>query len=166
METFSALLALCEGNHRSPVDSIHKVQWGGTSMFSMICAWTNGSANNRDAGDFRRRGAHCHCNEFLLGQYVPCISTLVYSCHNTEPLPAIENDPSSFAEDWLAAFKAQEHTDVIFVLASGTEMRAHKIVICAASSFLASIINSDNHPEVKPLILLFSSLSMAYDAVE
>ena len=27
METFSALLALCEGIHRSPVDSPHKGQW-------------------------------------------------------------------------------------------------------------------------------------------
>ena len=34
METFSALLALCEA--------------------SDICAWTNGWANNRDAGDLRR----------------------------------------------------------------------------------------------------------------
>ena len=29
METFSALLALCEGNHRSSVDSAHKGQWSG-----------------------------------------------------------------------------------------------------------------------------------------
>ena len=46
-----ALLALCEGNHRSPVDSPHKGQWRGALMFSLICAWTNGCANNLDAGD-------------------------------------------------------------------------------------------------------------------
>ena len=40
METFSALLALCEGNHRSPVDSPHKGQWRGALMFSLICAWS------------------------------------------------------------------------------------------------------------------------------
>ena len=39
--------------HRSPVDYPHKGQWRGTLMFSLICPWTNGSANNRDAGDFR-----------------------------------------------------------------------------------------------------------------
>ena len=34
METFSALLALCEGNPpRSPVDSHHKGQWPEASMF-------------------------------------------------------------------------------------------------------------------------------------
>ena len=34
LETFSALLALC--------DSLHKGQWRRTWMFSMICAWING----------------------------------------------------------------------------------------------------------------------------
>ena len=33
----------------SPVDSPHKVQWPGALMFSLMCAWTNGCANNRDA---------------------------------------------------------------------------------------------------------------------
>ena len=42
------------GIHRSPVDSPHKGQWRGALMLSMICAWTNGWANNRDAGDLRR----------------------------------------------------------------------------------------------------------------
>ena len=47
VETFSALLALCEGNQRSPVDSSHKGQWRGAWMFSLICAWTNGWARRR-----------------------------------------------------------------------------------------------------------------------
>ena len=50
METFSALLALCAGIHRSPVNSPHKGQWRGVFMFSLIGAWTNGCANNRSAG--------------------------------------------------------------------------------------------------------------------
>ena len=45
VETFSALLALCAGN--SPVTP-HKGQWRG--IFSLICALTNGWANNGDAG--------------------------------------------------------------------------------------------------------------------
>ena len=36
METFSALLVLCEGN--PPVDSPHKGQWRGAVVFSLICA--------------------------------------------------------------------------------------------------------------------------------
>ena len=40
------------------VDSRHKGQWCGALMFSLICAWTNGWANNPDAGDLRRHSAH------------------------------------------------------------------------------------------------------------
>ena len=35
-KTFSMLLALCEGNHWSPVDSPHEGQWCGALMFSLI----------------------------------------------------------------------------------------------------------------------------------
>ena len=41
------------GIHWSPVDSPRKGQWRGALMLSLICAWTNGWANNRDAGDLR-----------------------------------------------------------------------------------------------------------------
>ena len=55
METFSALLVICAGNsHRPPVNSPHKGQWRGALIFSLICSWINGWANNRDAGDLRR----------------------------------------------------------------------------------------------------------------
>ena len=56
METFSALLALCEGIHRSPVDSPHKGQWSGVLMFYLI--WTNSWPNDRDTGDLRRHRAY------------------------------------------------------------------------------------------------------------
>ena len=35
-----------------------KGQWHGALMFSLICAWTNGWENNRDAGDLRRHHVH------------------------------------------------------------------------------------------------------------
>ena len=44
--------------HRSPVNSPHKGQWRGVSIFSLIYAWTNGWVNNRDSGDMRRHRAH------------------------------------------------------------------------------------------------------------
>ena len=47
------------GIHRSPVDSPHKSQWRGALMFSLICAWTNGWANNRGDRDLRRHRPHC-----------------------------------------------------------------------------------------------------------
>ena len=45
------------GMRRSPVNSPHKCQWRGALMFSLICAWTNGWVNNRNAGDLRRHHA-------------------------------------------------------------------------------------------------------------
>ena len=53
IETFSALLALCEGN--PPVSGLQSRE---TLMYSLICAWTNGWAKTRDAGDLRRHRAH------------------------------------------------------------------------------------------------------------
>ena len=47
------------GNHRSPVVvSPHKGQWRGALIFSLISAWANGWATNRDADDLRRHRAH------------------------------------------------------------------------------------------------------------
>ena len=46
------------GIHRSPVNSLHKGQWRGALMFSLICVWINGWVNNREAGDLRRYLAH------------------------------------------------------------------------------------------------------------
>ena len=51
------------GIHRSQENSPHKGQWRRAFMFSLICTWTNGSANNRDAGGLKRHSAHWrHCN--------------------------------------------------------------------------------------------------------
>ena len=46
------------GIRRSPEDFPHKRLWRGALMFFLICAWTNGGANNRDAGDLRRHRAY------------------------------------------------------------------------------------------------------------
>ena len=47
------------GLHWSLEDSPHKGQWHRALMFSLICAWTNGWVNNRNAGDLRRHCTHC-----------------------------------------------------------------------------------------------------------
>ena len=52
------------GIHRSPWDPRKKDQWRGTLMFSLI--WTNGCANNRDAGDLRRHRAHYDVTVIIL----------------------------------------------------------------------------------------------------
>ena len=58
METFFALLAHCEGNPPVTGGFPHKGQWRRALMLSLICAWTNGRANNRDACDLRRHRAN------------------------------------------------------------------------------------------------------------
>ena len=55
---FPCYWSFVRGIRRSPVNSPHKGQWRGTLMFSLIYAWTNSWANNRDAGDLRRHRAH------------------------------------------------------------------------------------------------------------
>ena len=47
------------GIHWSSGNSLHKGQWRGALMFSLICAWTSSSANHGDAGgNLRRHRAH------------------------------------------------------------------------------------------------------------
>ena len=58
METFSALLALCAGNSPVPMKSLHKDQWRGALMFSLIYVWINDWVNIREAGDLRRYRGH------------------------------------------------------------------------------------------------------------
>ena len=55
---FSRYWPFVRGIHRSPVNSPHKGQWRGALMFSLICAWINGSVNNREAGNLRSHHAH------------------------------------------------------------------------------------------------------------
>ena len=91
MELFSALLAICAGIHRSPVISPHKGQWRGALMFSLICAWINGWANNREAGDLRRHHAHCDVTVmmWLMGISSVFQRPLTFPLHCSNPkLPA------------------------------------------------------------------------------
>ena len=51
----------CGGIHWSAVNSLHKGQWHGALIFSLICAWINDWVNNREAGDQICHNAY-HCN--------------------------------------------------------------------------------------------------------
>ena len=58
MKTFSALLGLCAG--KSPVTGhrwISPTKARDADLRSLICAWTNGWVNSRDAGDLRSHRA-------------------------------------------------------------------------------------------------------------
>ena len=55
---FSRYWRFVRGTHQSTVDSPHKGQWRIALMPSLICASTNGCANNRNAGNLTRRRAY------------------------------------------------------------------------------------------------------------
>ena len=57
-EHFPRYLPFVRGIHRSPVNSLHKGQWRGVLMFSLICVWIYGWVNSREAGELRRYRAH------------------------------------------------------------------------------------------------------------
>ena len=73
------------GIHRSPVNSPHKGQWRGSLMFSLICAWINGWANNREAGDLRRHRAHHgvtvmrHVSTIAVVNLLKCVQSVSYT---------------------------------------------------------------------------------------
>ena len=58
IEIFPRCWPFVRGIHRLPVNSPHKGQWREVLILSLICAWTNGWVNNRDADDLRRHRAH------------------------------------------------------------------------------------------------------------
>ena len=67
METFSALLALCEGNSLGTGEFPSQSQWCESLMFSLIWARTNGWVNHRDAGELRRHCAYYDVTVKIIG---------------------------------------------------------------------------------------------------
>ena len=71
--------------HWSPVNSSHKGQRRGALMLSLICAWTNEWANNRNARDLRRHCAHYDVTVILttVAHPQPHDLVLLYHCSDT-----------------------------------------------------------------------------------
>ena len=103
------------GINRWPVDSPNKSQWRGALVFSLICAWPNGWANNRGAGGLGRHRAHydvtvmrCRpmgwgsiCRWYLCHSYTSCkalwIITSTHLCPNIiKDIEAETKLPSSY----------------------------------------------------------------------
>ena len=72
-----------QGIHRSLVNYPHKGQWCGALTFSLICAWTHGCANNRDAGDLRRHSAHYDVSVMLCQLFSTADGHIAYLCHDS-----------------------------------------------------------------------------------
>ena len=57
------------GIHQTPVNCLHKGQWRGALMFSLICAWMNGWVNKCEAGDLRCHHAHYDVTVMMFHRY-------------------------------------------------------------------------------------------------
>ena len=90
-ENFTRHWPLVRGIHRSPGNSPHKRQWRWALMFSLICAWTNGWANNRGAGDFRRHRAHYEVTVIFLSTTIARIISRIDRFYEMLLLFAMEN---------------------------------------------------------------------------
>ena len=79
--------------HRSPVNSPHKGQWRRALISSLICAWTNSWANNREARDLRRHNA-------ITKQYLEHIQLYRFNSrqHLSKYLAHIDNMRNNFTK--------------------------------------------------------------------
>ena len=80
---FPCCWSFVRGIHRSPADSPHWGQWRGPLVFSLIYAWTNRGANNRDAGDSRHHRAHYDVTVMFITNFAeiwPCFNGAII-CH-------------------------------------------------------------------------------------
>ena len=64
---FPSFWSIVKRIHLSPVNSTQKGRWRGALIFSLMCAWTNDWANNRDVGDLTRHDAHCDVTVAMQG---------------------------------------------------------------------------------------------------
>ena len=99
METFSALLALCEGNPSVTggfPSHFRPVTW--SLIFSLICAWTNSWANNRDTGDSRCHRSHYDVTVMygLLPVILPICFRVIPSSFGWEGEPVISIEITRF----------------------------------------------------------------------
>ena len=91
------------------VRGMHKGQWRGALMFSLICAWINRWVNNNEAGDLRRYHAHYDVivMEIFMPVYQICaVSFIMTQYHhksndrNNDPV-SHKLLPSALMIDWV-----------------------------------------------------------------
>ena len=102
----------------SPVDSPHKGQWCGTLLISLICAWTNGWANNRDASDLKHH--HADYDVIVMNRPMPSACRQMRSINRTGPLLELSARGCQFRDWW--SFKSLHVEYSLY----HTELTTHK----------------------------------------
>ena len=108
---FSHCWPFAQGIHRSPVNFPHKGQWRGSLMLSLICVWTNGWVNNREAGDLRRYLAHydvivIEIDAIFRGMN-PYVTELIKLCGDLSSIRAVVHHKILMSADWNVPWYVQ-----------------------------------------------------------
>ena len=112
METFSAFLVLLysTGHRRIPLTKTSDAElW----YFFFICAWTNGWAINRVAGDFRRHRVHYDVSVMAKCRYFGlCVVQIVWDCDNCTCVQHIKSALTWCLQGILLLYILLHHTDI------------------------------------------------------
>ena len=154
MEKFSVLLALCAENSPVTDEFPSQSQRRGTLIFSLICAWTNSWANNRDAGDWRRHCAHydvtvmrwrfsnrcSHYTDVIMGTITSQITslTIVYSTVYSDADQRKHQSSASLAfvrglhrDRWIPHTNGQLRGKCFHLMTSSCQVsKSHRLMAC------------------------------------
>ena len=128
------------GIHRWPVDSPHKGQWRWALMFSLICAWTNGWVNNRDADDLRRHRTHHDVTVMAKrrGQFCKTSSII---CHHCNVSPSQGNLGYVPQEPWIQNMSLRHN--ILFGRPLETAWYHQVLTACALTEDLQQLPTAD-----------------------
>jgi len=71
-----------------------------------------------------------------------CTLAMMRCLYITGFAPEIQIQTSTYGEDWLSTLRRGDHTDCVLNLASGQEVKVHKIILSSASKVLSQVINN------------------------
>ena len=67
------------GGGGAPMNAPHKGHWHGALMLSVICVWTNGRVNSRDAGVLRHNRAHYDVTVMFISLMTQCTHSTTFT---------------------------------------------------------------------------------------
>ena len=150
METFPPLLALYAGIHQSPMISPHKGQWRGALMFSLICTWANGRANNQNTSDLRRHCTHHDATvmkivQIVRGYHVDFVSekftiTFVEGC----------TSPFMYNETYI-----KRPPNCVVLKASGLSRQRYKGIAVSAKLQILCVLSTLSHVSLTGVTILY-----------
>ena len=135
--TFSALLAICAGIHRLPVNSPHKGQWRRVLILSLICAWINGLVNNPEAGYLWHHRAHYDVTVMWKKAIGMCCHIIYrmgcYGCHSLYQIQ-VQCVIRSFEITFLESFSWAHHDKSYYMMTSSNGTFSALLAINAGNS--------------------------------